>query len=294
MNDKQENRDVITLSTPDTVLDAFGKFLSALRSYDTAIKAGDIPDDAVQREMEEAFDQLTALSSHLSRLHSRIRDSIMSQEIERKRMAREIHDGPAQSVAAMVRKVEFCQRLLQKERFGELGESLEETKLELQNGVVQIRRIISNLRPPELDHLGLSQSIERFARKVGVENDIKIEVHIERNFLLNSDDEAVVFRIIQEAMNNIVKHAGAGHVSVTTQRREILPDVSDLIIMIEDDGIGLKENFNQDDLVDGRKFGLISMRERAEILGGVLEFGRSDLGGLLVRLSLRQTTVSNQ
>lgn len=189
---------------------------------------------------------------------------IEAQEEERKRIAREIHDGPAQSMSNIVIKAEICERLIDKDT--------DETKKELQNlkkimrdSLQEVRKIIYNLRPMALDDLGLLPTLDRYVISFKENTKIKVELKA-RN--VNEDLKPIisltVFRILQEALNNILKHSKSKSASVFLERID-----QSLSIIIIDYGIGFNTKdirMTNSDSEGG--FGIFSMKERVALLEG--------------------------
>lgn len=184
---------------------------------------------------------------------------IKAQEEERRRVSREIHDGPAQAMANVVFRAEVCERLI--------DTNLERARQELQDLREQVRlclketrKIIFDLRPMTLDDLGLVPTIRRLLdtiqERAGILPEIKVMGEEKRP---DSHFEIGLFRIIQEALNNVEKHAKATGVSVKFEFR------SDFItVVIADNGRG----FNSAGYAGGESFGLMGMKERISLLGG--------------------------
>jgi len=189
---------------------------------------------------------------------------IKAQEEERQRVARDIHDGPAQMMSNVVLKAEICERLIDSDP--------EQARMELQNlkkivrdSLQDVRKIIYNLRPMSLDDLGLVPTLQRYVLTFQEETGISV------SFITKGSQPELkpvisltVFRIVQEALNNVVKHAKANTV---VMQLEFLED--SLRLFVYDDGVGfdtarLKER--NEDISSG--FGLVSMKERIELLGG--------------------------
>lgn len=192
---------------------------------------------------------------------------IKAQEEERKRVAREIHDGPAQSMSNVVLKAEICEKIMEND--------IDSAKLEIRNlkAIVKdclqdVRRIIYDLRPMSLDDLGLVPTLQRYINSYADQYEIPVTFRTRGN---NDDLRPVisltVFRIMQEALTNIKKYAKAKNVNINLEFLE-----SEIMFSISDDGVGFdlnevkKKHFN----VEGG-FGLFSMRERVELLEGSLE-----------------------
>ncbi|MGI6142423.1 MAG: sensor histidine kinase [bacterium] len=192
---------------------------------------------------------------------------IKAQEEERRRVAREIHDGPAQSLANLVFRIELCEKLLAGKRLPELQGELAELKGLIKGGLQEVRKIIFDLRPMALDDLGLVPALRRYLE--GLEEREGLGVYLAvlgEEVRLASAVEVGLFRIIQEALHNVIKHARAASARVTlTYGKE------QLLLSVKDDGLGFDLKEAEDRSREGGHFGLISMRERAELLGGQFE-----------------------
>ncbi|WP_418791046.1 sensor histidine kinase [Phosphitispora sp. TUW77] len=190
---------------------------------------------------------------------------VKAQEEERKRVAREIHDGPAQSMANVVLRMEFCEKLMEVEP-AKVSHELKELKDIVRNNLQDMRKIIFDLRPMALDDLGVIPALKRYIEDFREKNDIDIEMNFfGKEARLEPVLEVALFRLIQEALNNIVKHAHASKVKVVVQLKDDLVKA-----FVEDDGIG----FDLDDYLanqTGNNFGLVSMRERIDLLGGEMK-----------------------
>ncbi len=188
---------------------------------------------------------------------------VQAQEEERRRIAREIHDGPAQSLANLVLRAEFCEQLLSRDP-GSVRSELEKLKNSVRSTLQDIRKIIFDLRPMSLDDLGLVGGLRRFF------GDFQERYGLPVEFLVFGQEKALeqmysiaLFRIVQEALNNIVKHARASRVVV---KLELLPQ--QVIIAVKDDGMGFDPQSVEQ---DGGHYGLLNMRERARLLNGELQ-----------------------
>lgn len=192
---------------------------------------------------------------------------IKAQEEERQRVARDIHDGPAQSMSNVVLKAEICERLIDVD--------VERAKFELQNlkTIVReclndVRKIIYNLRPMSLDDLGLVPTMQRYILTFQEETGIAVSFKTRGVYVdIKPVISLTVFRIVQEAVNNIKKHSGAENVAINIEFQD-----EDLKLYIYDDGKGFDSSelkSKNEDINSG--FGLISMKERVELLNGKFE-----------------------
>lgn len=207
---------------------------------------------------------------------------IKAQEEERQRVARDIHDGPAQSMSNIVLKAEICERLVDSEPH-KAKEELKNLKSVVRETLQDVRKIIYNLRPMSLDDLGLIPTLQRFVTTYQEESRTKVSFKTRGSF-----DEVkpvislTVFRLVQEAVNNIKKHAQAKNVCINLEFFQ-----EELKLYISDDGKGfdlatLKPR--NDDISGG--FGLISMRERVELLNGKLEISSTIGKGTRLKITV--------
>ena len=188
---------------------------------------------------------------------------IKAQEEERRRVAREIHDGPAQSMANVVLRVEICEKLL-KIKPEEVKKELSELKGLVKESLQDVRKIIFDLRPMVLDDLGLVPALKRYIAELQERCSLHIDFQVlgNTNERLSGTLEIALFRIIQEALNNVIKHAQAKTVEVYLEQAQ-----TQVNLRIKDDGCGFDlekvlNNSNSD------SYGLIGIRERVELLEG--------------------------
>ncbi|NLL04600.1 MAG: sensor histidine kinase [Clostridiaceae bacterium] len=192
---------------------------------------------------------------------------IKAQEEERQRVAREIHDGPAQSMSNIVLKAEICERLVDSEPT-KAKKELKSLKTVVRETLKDVRKIIYNLRPMSLDDLGLIPTLQRYIHTFQEES--KIAVNFKTKGVYEDIRPIIsltVFRLVQEAINNIKKHANATNVSINL---EFLENELNLNILDDGNGFDTEElNIKKEDINSG--FGLYSMRERVELLKGKFE-----------------------
>jgi two-component system sensor histidine kinase DegS len=183
---------------------------------------------------------------------------IRAQEEERKSIARDIHDGPAQAISNVVIRAEICKQLGIKEP--ELLEELEGLVATANNSLEDIRRIIFNLRPMHLDDLGLIYAVNKYCEDFEKRTGIRVLVEhsgCDRRF--DDTHEISIYRIIQEILNNARKHSRADTI-------EISFNISPLVleVRVKDNGIG----FNPDEVDYTKHFGLKGITERVNLMGG--------------------------
>ncbi len=193
---------------------------------------------------------------------------IEAQEEERRRLSREMHDGPAQMLANILLRSELVDRTF-RER------STEEALLEIQNmrkmvrsSLYEVRRIIYDLRPMALDDLGLLPTIRKYLANIEEFNNIHIDfTALKAEKRLDPKYEVALFRLTQEAVQNAVKHAEPSTIKV---RLEVMQEL--VVISIIDDGKGFDVTVKKEN-----SFGIIGMRERVEMLDGTIAF-HSEIG----------------
>jgi len=192
---------------------------------------------------------------------------IKAQEEERKRVAREIHDGPAQLMSNVVLKAELCERLIDADIERAKAE-LAELKQFIRDSLQDVRRIIYNLRPMSLDDLGIEPTLKKYLDSF--QEETGINVTFRTRGIVNGLAPVIsitLFRLVQESLSNVKKHSKAENVYVNLE-------VADKFcrLYIFDDGIGFDTEELMEKNVDiSSGFGLVSMRERVQLLDGEIE-----------------------
>lgn len=192
---------------------------------------------------------------------------ILAQEDERKRIAREIHDGVAQTMANVVLRTEIAERMLVKNEYDMVREELTELKGQVRGGLEEIRKIIFNLRPMALDDLGLVPTLRKFSQDFEEKTKIRTQFDLNgREVRLPSGMEVAIYRLVQEAFSNCSKHAEATFIRLEVQFQE-----STVIIRVRDNGKGFNTDNMEAVFAKGVHFGLLGMRERVELLEGKMD-----------------------
>ena len=208
-------------------------------------------------------------------LHDYIGSITSAQEEERLRLARELHDETIQSVIALKQRVQLAEKLV-KDQKGK--QSLQELEGLAEQTVENLRRIIRALRPIYLEDLGLVTALEMLARETKTPQvDFYPTGHEQR---LERDVELALYRIAQEALSNVVRHAKASRATLNINFSE-----QEIKLEINDDGIGFVMPKSATDFAPSGHFGLLGMRERAELIGGRLEV--QSKAGTGTRLTIR-------
>jgi len=219
-------------------------------------------------EIAQSREELRALAARLESI----------REEERTRIARELHDELGQTLTGLKLDLAWLERRLNRHSQAELVERSANLLNRLDGVMVSVRRIITELRPSVLDQLGLADAIEwqaqDFARRTG----LMIDLDIRSDGVSPSDAVASsVFRMLQEALTNVAKHANATRVGV---RLHIDPD--SLSLDVSDDGRGI----TRDELRGSHSLGLLGLRERAIALGGTVAIDRDAKAGTTVALRI--------
>jgi two-component system, NarL family, sensor histidine kinase DevS len=201
--------------------------------------------------------------------------AVEGQELERRRLARELHDETGQALTSILLGL----RSLEEAGPEGVGEAVGNLRELVVQTLQDVRRLAVELRPTALDDFGLTPALERlastFAEQTGTAVELESRLGDER---LPADVETVLYRIVQEALTNVVKHAQADRVSIVLQRKE-----GAVTTIIEDDGCGFANGDESDGL------GLLGMRERVELVNGRLEIESAEGAGttLVVEVPLR-------
>ncbi|HEY6215879.1 MAG TPA: PAS domain S-box protein [Pyrinomonadaceae bacterium] len=209
------------------------------------------------------------------------RQLIEAQEDERRRIARELHDQIGQILTAIKMNLYSVQQVLETaERNSYVKDNIEAVDEALR----LVRDLSIDLRPPVLDDFGLATAlcwyVDRYTQRTGLEVEITIELP-DQNERFSRDLETACFRIAQEALTNIVRHAQASHIVL-----QLVKDGNVLLLSIKDDGIGFDLESLQKRAPRAATLGLISMQERAHAAGGSIEIESTISKGTEIRFSL--------
>jgi two-component system sensor histidine kinase DegS len=238
-----------------------------------------------QRNMARYLDMLRGILEHADRPESHEHEEleqgkstqlsvvriIEAQERERRRLSRQMHDGPAQSLTNLILQAEICERLLDIDPERARGE-LKNLTDSVAGTFQEVKGFILNLRPMMLDDLGLIPTLRRYLESFSENNDVATDLEvIGKERRLAAYQEVTTFRIIQELLNNAKEQGQAGSARVVLDM-----EGERLGVIFEDDGESLEitDALASD---DAEMLGLVTMRERLEMLGGEIHFS-SDLG----------------
>ncbi|MEW5867752.1 MAG: histidine kinase [Chloroflexota bacterium] len=189
------------------------------------------------------------------------------QEEARKKMARDLHDGPTQSVSAIAMRVNFARRLLERDPKAAAEELFKIEEL-ARRTTKEIRHMLFTLRPLVLESQGLLAALESMAEKMRETYNQNVIIQADQRMVdaLEMNKQAVIFYIAEEAVNNARKHAQATHIWV--RLKKLRDDLS--LLEIEDDGIGFNVGAVDSAYENRGSLGMVNMRERTELVNGIL------------------------
>ena len=216
-----------------------------------------------------------AFNEMLDRLESERRGSarfaLRVLEDERKRIARELHDEVGQTLTGVMLQVEGLAAKIPEE----LREQLDELRETARGGTEDVRRIARQLRPEALEDLGLQSALSALATRVADQAHLDVSRHFDSRLMLSQHQELVVYRVAQEALTNVARHAAAEHVELRLDR-----DDSNAVLRVRDDGRGLRS------ADPSSSNGIRGMRERAMLIDARLAISPGPEQGTEVKLTI--------
>lgn len=190
-----------------------------------------------------------------------IGEVIQAQEKERLRISLQMHDGPVQTLSNLILRAEICERLIDRDA-NQTRVELASLKKAINTTLQDTRRFIFDLRPMLLDDLGLTPTLRRYAQDFGERFNLDVSVAVQNvDTRLPSHYEVAIFRFVQEALNNVQKHADAGQARVVIDGLD-----NQLHVLIEDDGAGFNVNEALNEGRAKRNMGFAVMRQQIETL----------------------------
>lgn len=261
--------------------------LQKLESKAAAVASGDFETieepvggiSEVQHLQAELADMARKVQASQAGLHDYIGAITSAQEEERLRLARELHDETIQELIALKQRLQLAQQTAQ-------GQSAVGTLSELENlaedSIQNLRRLTRALRPIYLEDLGLVTALEMLGREISQANQLNVDFHFSgQERRLPRETELALYRIAQEALNNVVRHArthqAALNIAFTDQ---------DVTLEVNDDGVGFQIPRTPTEFAPNGHFGLLGMRERADLVGARLTLASSPGGGTKVSVRL--------
>jgi PAS domain S-box-containing protein len=221
-----------------------------------------------EEQLEKFNEQLRALSVRLQTV----------REEESIRIAREIHDELGGALTGLKMDLSWIGKRLSEQSREVVQQKLHSALELIDDTVDKVRNISTELRPSVLDDLGLAAAIEWQAREFQKRTEIECRVvSLQEDVSLSPEKSTALFRIFQEILTNVIRHAGASHVEV-----RMMEQCGSLILKVSDDGRGIKES----EIVEAKSLGLLGMRERALVFGGRVEVAGAEGHGTTVTVSL--------
>jgi signal transduction histidine kinase len=247
-----------------------GRAIGVLAAHDKSTGTGTFTDDDVR--LAEQFVTRAAIAVDLSERVARdaLRRVVRGQELERRRLARELHDETGQALTSILLGLKAVEEAKDDQALSEAAQDLRELVVAT---LQDVRRLAVELRPKALDDFGLVPAVERLVETFGDQTGIRVQVEARLgDERLPGEIETTVYRLIQESLTNVLKHAHASTVSVFLVRRD-----GKVTAVVEDDGRGFDQAGVRED-----GLGLTGMRERAALVGGRLTVETSTGGGTTI------------
>jgi signal transduction histidine kinase len=227
-------------------------------------------------QMATKLERLDEIRQEREQLRQQLLEGVITaQEEERRRIARELHDSTSQSLTSLIIGLKNLEKCCQDP---DIHPQFEQLRIETGRTLEEVHALAVQLRPAVLDDLGLEAALERLVSEWRVRYNVSADVLVHlREERLPGDLETTLYRIVQEALTNIGKHAQANSVSILVERKD-----RDVVAIIEDDGIG----FDMNSSFDKGHLGLLGMRERAELLSGNLILESKDQEGTSIFVTI--------
>lgn len=252
-----------------------GRAVGALVALDR--EAGGVEFDQEDLRLLQSFatSAATAVATAQTVESERLRQQVESAEKERERWARELHDDALQGLAAIRINLATALQSKAEDRAERIESAAEQTLERLEGQINELNRLINDLRPAALERLGLAGALRALAEESAARGGIEVEARIDLAAEPGGDEGRIVYRLVQEALTNVVKHAGASRAEVAVAEAE-----GEIRIGVSDDGAGF------DPAADTPGRGLTGMRERIELYGGRIEISASPGSGTEIAASL--------
>ena len=236
---------------------------------------------------------LDDIAARERRMREMARRMLQIQEIDRRRVSRELHDKPGQDLVVVRLQLEMIEQTLpegaeERTGLGEVRELIEKT-------ILEIRRLIADLSPAVLEQLGVAAGMRQLVNRFRRGSPARVHLHIGKLPALDKDFEITVYRLAQECLSNVARHSSAEHVNISLTAVDRV-----LRLLVQDDGVGFEV---EEGIIRKQCFGLIGMRERISLLGGDLKIestrnsgektSRTKSSGTKIEISLPVVTDSS-
>ena len=237
---------------------------------------------ALNRQItEQLAEQVQTLDQANLALIDAHRRLLSEHEEDRKHLARELHDQVIQDLLSINYELETMENDPSEDQL--LAKNLVDVRQDIRELVDSLRQICGNLRPPTIDSLGLGAAIQSHARDWSARTGIKVNLEIDANLgRLPEAAELSIFRILQEGLNNVWRHAQATQVDISLQH----PNPRTLLIAVRDDGLGIQGEFDLAALTTNGHYGLMGINERVALMEGRFRLQRLPEGGSLLQVEI--------
>jgi signal transduction histidine kinase len=262
--------------------DRIREYNEKLRYYQMLLGQDLTNEPTLNRQLaEQLAEQVQALDQVNLVLIEAQRRLLTEREQERKLVARELHDQVIQDLLSINYELEEMET--ERKVSVDVASDLDEIRQGIRELVDNLRQICGNLRPPTIDSLGLGAALKSFTRDWTARTSIQVELDLDENLgRLPEASELSIFRIVQEGLNNIWRHAHATQVKVSLKHTS----PRSLMISLQDNGLGLRKDFDMADLAAKGHYGLIGISERVAILGGRFRLQDMPDGGALLLVEI--------
>ena len=262
--------------------------LTEMAAYSRQVAAGDyrvkVAPAAVRelRELGHAFNEMVEqIGRYQAGLRQYLAAITRSQEEERKRIARDLHDDTVQSLIAIGQRIELARETVVEDPQGTI-EQLRDLRKMITCTIQSVRQFSRDLRPTALEDLGLVAALQYLVNELAQQDTLQVSLEVEGTAdNLPAEMEVTIYRIVQEALTNVRKHAQASHAQVQAQflSRQV-------VITVQDDGIGFTVPEETNSLIDMGNFGLMGLKERAQLFGGQMLIASQPGEGTRVKVVL--------
>jgi PAS domain S-box-containing protein len=232
------------------------------------------------RDMTERHESEGKLRTLQAERSSLLEQTVQATELERKRVAAELHDGPVQHLTAFDVKLESLRDRVTRADAEGAGKLVDQLQGQLRNEISELRKMMTELRPPMLDERGLSAALSEHLASIERDADLVCSLECDLRGRLDPAQEVILYRVAQEAMANILKHARAKRVWISLHEND-----GHIGLQVRDDGVGFDPSSISTSPMNGH-FGLLAMRERVEMAGGSWTVTTSGGAGTIIRADL--------
>jgi len=262
--------------------------ITQMAAYARRVAAGDyavqVPPNPIRelRDMGEAFNEMV---SQISRYQAGLRQYVAAithtQEEERRRIARDLHDDTIQSLIAIGQRLELARDMIADDP-QEAVEQLRELRKMVTSTIDSVRQFSRDLRPTTLEDLGLVAALQFLVSDLSQKDHIEVTLNIDGAAEdVSPEMEVAIYRIVQEALTNIRKHAKASHVLIQAQFQP-----EQILITVQDNGVGFEVPEEMAELASRGSFGLMGLRERAQLFDGQVSISSKPGEGTRVQVIL--------